>query len=61
MSGETTPHVAPMLLWGYTCGTIDLVDEDFDHLSTCADCQMLVCQLMDVLEEIAIRHNRGVA
>ena len=61
MSEEMGSHVAPMLLWGYTCGTTDLIERDFDHLSTCSDCQMLVCQLMDVLEDIAATHKKKVA
>ena len=54
-------HVAPMLLWGYTCGTADLIEGDFDHLSNCGDCQSLVCQFIDVLEEIAEKHKKKVA
>ena len=61
MSEETLPHVPPMLLWGYTCGHTDLIGDQFEHLSNCAACQSLVCQIMEVLEEIAATHRKKVA
>jgi len=61
ISEQTISHVAPMLLWGYSCGNNDLIEHDFDHLSNCGDCQSLVCQFIDVLEEIAAKHKKKVA
>jgi hypothetical protein len=61
MGEESVNHVPPMLLWGYTCGSAELIEDHFDHLSSCGDCQGLVCQFIDVLEEIAAKHKKKVA
>jgi hypothetical protein len=61
MTEESATHVPPMILWGYSCGSGDLIDVHFDHLSNCCECQTLVCQFIDVLEEIAAKHRRDVA
>lgn len=56
-----TPHVPALVLWAYTCGNGDLVDDHFDHLSNCSECQTLVCEFIDVLEDIAATHSRPAA
>ena len=50
--GEEKPHVSAIELWGYTSGTVDLNDEDFDHLLVCVECQSLVNQFIEVLDQI---------
>lgn len=50
--GEEKPHVAPIELWGYTSGTANLTDEDFEHLLFCVECQSLVNQFIDVLDQL---------
>ena len=37
-------------LWGYTNGTTNLTDEDFEHLIVCVECQALVNQFIEVLD-----------
>jgi hypothetical protein len=50
--GEEKPHVSAIELWGYTSGTVNLKDEDFDHLLVCVECQSLVNQFIEVLDQI---------
>lgn len=54
-------HVPTMLLWGYTCGAANLTDDHFEHLLFCLDCQTMVNQFIDVLDEIAAAHRKNVA
>ena len=49
---EDTPHIPAMVLWGYTSGVRNLADEHFQHLLFCAECQTLVDEFIDVLDEI---------
>jgi hypothetical protein len=49
MSDEN-PHVPAMELWGYTSGTANLTDDNFEHLLFCVECQALVNQFIDVLD-----------
>jgi hypothetical protein len=46
------PHVSPTELWGYTSGTVNLTEEDFEHLLFCIECQSLVTQFIDVLNQL---------
>ena len=57
---KAATHVPAMVLWSYTCGSLELIDEHFSHLSNCSECQSLVCEFIDVLDEIAATHRRGV-
>ena len=41
-----------MVLWGYTSGVRNLADEHFQHLLFCVECQTLVDEFIDVLDEI---------
>jgi hypothetical protein len=50
--GEAKPHVAINDLWCYTCGTVNLPEEEFEHLLICLECQSLVSQFIDVLEKL---------
>jgi hypothetical protein len=52
-------HVPAMELWGYTSGSANLADDDFDHLLVCLDCQCLVNQFVEALDELpaAVRDN----
>ena len=50
--GEAKPHIAVTDLWRYTCGTVNLPEEEFEHLLTCIECQSLVSQFIDVLEQL---------
>jgi hypothetical protein len=50
--GEGKPHVPAIELWGYTSGTVNLKDDDFEHLLFCVDCQELVNQFIDVLDQL---------
>lgn len=49
--GEET-HVSAMELWGYTSGTVNLKDADFEHLLFCIECQSLVNQFIDALDQL---------
>lgn len=40
-----------MVLWGYTSGVRNLADEHFQHLLFCGQCQALVDEFIDVLDE----------
>jgi len=46
------PHVPPIDLWGYTSGTVNLTDSDFEHLLFCIECQSLVSQFVEVLNQL---------
>jgi hypothetical protein len=48
--GDENPHVPAMELWGYTSGTANLTDDNFEHLLFCVECQYLVNQFIDVLD-----------
>jgi hypothetical protein len=50
--GEERTHVPAIQLWGYTSGTVNLTDEDFEHLLFCVECQSLVNQFVDVLDRL---------
>jgi hypothetical protein len=50
--GEEKTHVSAIQLWGYTSGTANLTDDDFEHLLVCIECQSLVNQFIDVLDHI---------
>ena len=50
--GDENPHVPAMELWGYTTGTANLPDAHFAHLLFCLECQCLVNQFIEVLDEI---------
>ena len=41
-----------MELWGYTNGTVNLTDDDFEHLLFCIECQTLVSEFIDVLDRL---------
>lgn len=58
--GEEKPHVSAIELWGYTSGTVNLRDEDFEHLLFCVECQELVNQFIEVLDQLP-RSNPGTA
>lgn len=50
-----------MQLWSYTCGACNLGDEHFEHLLFCLECQSLVSQFIDTLDEIAANYRYKVA
>ena len=50
--GDETPHVPAIELWGYTNGTVNLTDDDFEHLLFCMECQSLINQFVDVLDHL---------
>ena len=50
--GEEKPHVSAIQLWGYTSGTVNLSEDDFEHLLFCVECQSLVNQFIDVLDQL---------
>ena len=50
--GEEKPHVSAIQLWGYTSGTVNLSEDDFEHLLFCIECQSLVNQFIDVLDQL---------
>ncbi|HLH31280.1 MAG TPA: hypothetical protein VKY31_08765 [Terriglobia bacterium] len=50
--GEEKVHIAAVALWGYTSGTVNLTDEDFEHLLFCIECQSLVNQFIEVLDKL---------
>jgi hypothetical protein len=50
--GEEKLHVPAMELWGYTNGTVNLKDDDFEHLLFCIECQTLVSEFIEVLDRL---------
>jgi hypothetical protein len=52
MGDEEMPHVPAMQLWSYTSGTANLTDEHFEHLLFCVECQFLVNQFIDALDQL---------
>ena len=49
---EAKLHIPAMELWGYTTGTVNLSDGHFAHLLFCLECQCLVNQFIEVLDEL---------
>lgn len=49
---EERLHIPALALWGYTSGTANLTDDHFEHLLFCIDCQSLVNQFVDVLDNL---------
>ncbi len=52
--GEEKQHVAAIQLWGYTSGTGNLTDDDFEHLLFCIECQTLLREFVEVLEGLPV-------
>ena len=50
--GQEKQHVPVIELWGYTSGTANLKEDDFEHLLFCVECQSLVHEFIDVLDAI---------
>ena len=50
--GEEKSHVPALELWNYTSGTGTLTDDNFVHLVCCIECQSLMNQFIDVLDEL---------
>jgi hypothetical protein len=59
--GDTKPHVEVIDLWRYTCGTVNLPEDEFEHLLICIECQSLVSQFIDVLEQLPRSHSSPAA
>jgi hypothetical protein len=47
---DANPHISLTELWGYTSGTANLTEQDFEHLLCCIECQALMNQFIDVLD-----------
>jgi hypothetical protein len=47
--GEET-HVPAIGLWNYAIGIDKLVDDDFEHLLFCIECQSLMTEFIDVVK-----------
>jgi hypothetical protein len=50
--GEEKSHVPALELWNYASGTGTLTEDNFVHLVRCIECQSLVNQFIDVLDEL---------
>ena len=59
--GVENPHISVTELWRYTSGTVNLPEEDFEHLLHCFECQSLVMQFIDVLAQLAQAHPNQAA
>jgi hypothetical protein len=49
---DDNPHVPPLELWGYASATANLTEDHFTHLLFCSECQALVNQFIDVLDDL---------
>jgi len=49
---EAKSHIPAMELWWYTSGAVNLSDDHFAHLLFCLECQCLVNQFIEVLDEL---------
>ena len=58
---EESPHVPVMQLWCYTSGTANLDDNDFEHLLFCIDCQTLLDEFIDILDQLPSNTGRQAA
>jgi hypothetical protein len=47
--GAEKGHVPVIELWGYTSGTVNLTEDQFEHLLLCLECQTLMDEFVDVL------------
>ena len=49
---EENVHVPAMQLWSYGSGTAHLNDNDFEHLLFCVQCQSLLNEFINILEQL---------
>jgi hypothetical protein len=57
-SNENMNHVSPATLWTYGCRANALNDVELEHVLTCVECERLLGQIEETLDEIA--HERSV-
>ena len=61
MREEHTSHVSPSKLWLCACGAIELPWKDYEHIFACPDCEKLITEIAEALDDIAnLWPNNGV-
>jgi hypothetical protein len=53
MHEEQTTHVSPSKLWQCACGAMDLAWTDYEHVFGCPDCEKLITEIAEALDDIA--------
>jgi hypothetical protein len=56
-----SPHVPPIIIWGYSCGHGELNYEQLVHLTLCSECQTFAGQIIDFLDEFAESYRHRAA
>jgi hypothetical protein len=52
---QLTTHVSPSKLWQCACGAVDLAWPDYEHVFGCPDCEKLITEIAEALDDIANR------
>ena len=50
-----------MELWCYSSGTVNLNDNDFEHLLFCIDCQSLLNEFIQILDKLPSAYRQQAA
>jgi hypothetical protein len=58
---EERTHVPVMELWCYSSGTVNLNDNDFEHLLFCIDCQSLLNEFIQILDKLPSAYRQQAA
>ena len=61
MRPETTLHVPPGKLWQCVCGALELPQSDYEHVIACPDCEKLITEIAEALDDIASQWPDGGA
>jgi hypothetical protein len=58
---QLTTHVSPSKLWQCACGAVDLATADYEHVFGCPDCEQLINEIAEALNDIANQWPHGGA
>jgi hypothetical protein len=58
---EEKTHVPVMELWSYSSGTVNLSDNDFEHLLFCVECQSLLNEFIHILDKLPSAYRQQAA
>jgi len=52
MQKQPTAHVDPQRFWKCACGHRDLSRRDYEHITSCAECETLAREIGDALNDL---------
>lgn len=59
-SKQNVSHVSPAALWTYGCRAHPLSDVELEHVMSCVECDRLLDEIEDALDEIADRFEQTI-